>query len=84
VRHINVAKNKVLGLLDTLKITEDELKERTFMVFGDDPVVNDIALFSLNENSSYLIETPKNAKLEIPAYIKRSSWEEVHEDIYPA
>lgn len=82
VKHINVAKNKVFGILDTLQITEDELKEKTFMVFGDDPVVNDIALFTLNKSNSYLIETPKNKQLEIPAYIKRSSWAEAHNNIY--
>lgn len=82
VKHINVAKNKISGILLTLKITESELKERTFMVFGDDPIVNDIALFTLNKSSSYLIETPKNKQLEIPSYIKRSSWKEVHDNIY--
>jgi len=82
VKHINVAENKVSGILDTLTITEGELKERTHMVFGDDPVVNDIELFRLNKNGSYLIETPKNKMVEIPVYLKRSSWTEVHEEVY--
>jgi hypothetical protein len=82
VKHINVAKNKISGILHTLKITEDELKARTFMVFGDDPVINDIALFTLNKSSSYLMETPKNKQLEIPSYIKRSSWAEVNDSIF--
>jgi hypothetical protein len=82
VEHINVAENKVTGIMNELKITEDELKKRTHLVFGDDPVVNDIALFRLKKDSCYLIETPKNRHIEIPAYLKRSSWTEVHEDMY--
>lgn len=77
VTHINVAENKVKSLEKVLNMTKEDIKALNPLIFGDDPVINDIELFKLNKNASFLMETPKNIELEIPEYIKRTSWSEI-------
>lgn len=80
VDHINVARNKVLDV-KALFDAKDFDKDQIIGIFGDDPVVNDIALFNIDHTKSYLIETVGNSKVEIPVTLKRRGWDQAIEDL---
>ena len=63
VSHFNMGSNKVIGLVDTLGISEDTLKANICFVFGDDPLGSDRNLLEIaaypyvikNEKHGYLV-----------------------------
>lgn len=70
VKHINVDDNKAGQLIDN----EIDV-ERISHIFGDDPYVNDIGLFNLKPEASYLIKTEKNKDFN-HSVIKQTTWSE--------
>lgn len=60
LNHINVAQNKVIGLMKYFNISYSDLKLIAKRSFGDDPFFNDLHLLRLCTNNSYLINTIKN------------------------
>lgn len=77
VTHMNVDKNKLLGLENIFKCSIDKLKPRVQAVFGDDPAINDKALLDGVCDHSFVIKTTKNANMHLPACCIFSNWQEL-------
>ena len=76
VLHINVDHGKITGLEYALKQPLAEFQEDIIAVFGDDPFINDRALFELGK-SAFCIPTSKNSHLNLPANCQRATWQKI-------
>ena len=61
--HGNMGSNKVIGLVDALRIGEEALKARIGFVFGDDPLSNDRELLEIAPYA-YVIKNEKKSPFE--------------------
>ena len=73
----NMGSNKVIGLVDALRIGEEALKARIGFVFGDDPLSNDRELLEIAPYA-YVIKNEKNRHLNLPERVRLVTWSEVH------
>ena len=78
VLHFNMGRNKVIGLLGALKISEEVLKSRISFVFADDPLGSDRTLLEIAPHP-YVIRNEKNRNLSFPHRIRLITWSDVKE-----
>ena len=76
IHHFNMAEGKVLGIVNTLKISESELSQNTQAVYIDDPMGNDQALINLT-NSVYVIVNEKNRDLNLASHCQLTTWQDI-------
>jgi hypothetical protein len=76
VIHFNMGSNKVIGLVDALKIGEAALKARISLAFVDDPLGNDRGLLEIAPYG-YVIKNEKNRHLDLPNRLRLVTWSEV-------
>jgi hypothetical protein len=76
VIHFNMGSNKVIGLVDALRIGEAALKARISLVFVDDPLGNDRGLLEIAPYA-YVIKNEKNRHLNLPDRLRLVTWSEV-------
>jgi hypothetical protein len=77
VDHFNMAEMKVKGLMATLRMDENNIRDRVNFVFADDPVGNDRAILNLSAKS-YVIRHHKNESLLANAAWQFISWEQAN------
>ena len=76
VVHFNMGRNKVIGLMDALGISEEAVKTKIAYAFGDDPLGSDRELLETAPHP-YVIENEKNRNLNLPARVKLVTWAEL-------
>jgi hypothetical protein len=76
VVHFNMSWNKVIGLMRTLKITEEVLKSRISFVFADDPLGGDQSILEIAPHP-YVIRNEKNRHLDLPQGVNLVTWSDV-------
>ena len=76
VVHFNMGRNKVIGLMDALGISEEAVKTKIAYAFGDDPLGSDRELLETAPHP-YVIENEKNRNLSLPARVKLVTWAEL-------
>jgi len=74
--HFNMGRNKVMGLLDALGISEAAVKARIDYAFGDDPLGNDQELLAIAPHP-YVIRNEKHSDLNLPDRVKLVTWSDV-------
>jgi len=74
--HFNMGRNKVMGLLDALGISEAAVKARIDYAFGDDPLGNDQELLAIAPYP-YVIRNEKHSDLNLPDRVKLVTWSDV-------
>jgi len=74
--HFNMGRNKVMGLLDALGISEAAVKARIDYAFGDDPLGNDQELLAIAPHP-YVIRSEKHSDLNLPDRVKLVTWSDV-------
>jgi hypothetical protein len=74
--HFNMGSNKVIGLVDTLGISEEAVKAKIGFVFGDDPLGSDRNLLEIAPYP-YVIKNEKHRYLDLPDRVKLVTWSEV-------
>jgi hypothetical protein len=78
VTHMNVDKNKLLGLTFATGKSLDEIRPQIKTVFGDDPEINDRALLNGLCKRSFVISTVKNKNCDLPNGCVRTDWKEIY------
>ena len=76
VVHFNMGRNKVIGLVDALGISEEVVKAKIDYAFGDDPSGSDRELLEI-ASYPYVIKNEKNRHLYLPDRVKLVTWSEV-------
>ena len=76
VVHFNMGRNKVIGLVDALGISEEAVKAKIDYAFGDDPLGSDRELLEIAAYP-YVIKNEKHRHLNLPARVKLVTWSEV-------
>jgi hypothetical protein len=76
VAHFNMGSNKVIGLMDDLGISKEEVKARIGFAFGDDPLGSDRNILELAPYP-YVIKNDKHRDLDLPDRVKLVTWLEV-------
>ena len=76
VVHFNMGRNKVIGLMDALGISEEAVKTKIAYAFGDDPLGSDRELLETAPHP-YVIENEKNRYLSLPARLKLVTWSQL-------
>lgn len=76
VAHFNMGRNKVIGLMDALGISEEAVKTKIAYAFGDDPLGSDRELLETAPHP-YVIKNEKNRYVDLPARVKLVTWSEV-------
>ena len=76
VVHFNMGRNKVIGLVDALGISEAAVKARVDYAFGDDPLGSDRELLAIAAYP-YVIENEKHRHLNLPDRVKLVTWSQV-------
>ena len=76
VVHFNMGRNKVIGLVDALGISEEAVKAKIDYAFGDDPLGSDRELLEIAP-SPYVIKNEKHRHLHLPDRVKLVTWSEV-------
>ena len=76
VIHFNLGRNKVIGLRESLGISEEKLKAKIGCVFGDDPLGSDRELLEIALRP-YVIKNEKNQDLNLPERARLVTWSEI-------
>jgi hypothetical protein len=76
VSHMNVDKNKLVGIENVFKLPMEQIKPKIFAVFCDDPEINDKALLEVGKHS-FAIKTHKNLASALPVNCVFSDWAEI-------
>ena len=76
VIHFNMGRNKVIGLVDDLGISEEALKAQLGFVFGDDPLGSDRNLLEIAAYP-HVIKNEKHQHLDLPDRVWLVTWSEV-------
>ena len=76
VVHFNMGRNKVIGLMDALGISEEAMKTKIAYAFGDDPLGSDRELLDTAPHP-YVIKNDNNRHVNLPARVKLVTWAEL-------
>jgi hypothetical protein len=76
VVHFNMGSNKVIGLVDTLGISEEAFKAKIGFVFADDPLGSDRELLEIAPYP-YIIKNEKHRCLDLPDRLRLVTWSEI-------
>jgi hypothetical protein len=71
-----MGRNKVVGLVDALGISEEVVKARIDCAFGNDPLGSDREFPEIAARP-YVIENQKHRHLNLPDRIKLLTWAEI-------